>query len=50
MSNALKKYTDNIDWTIVVSTLTATALAGVAVYGMRKAGLGKVATVVTSAK
>lgn len=50
MNDALSKYRENIDWTIVVSTLTATVIAGVAVYGMRKAGLSSAARIVTAAK
>lgn len=50
MNNAVQKFRDNIDWSIVVSTVTATVLIGGSIYAMRKAGLGKVASVVSAGK
>lgn len=44
--NAVRKIERNIDWKLVTSTLVAGAILGMSVYGLKKAGLGKVATVV----
>ncbi|NIC03978.1 hypothetical protein [Billgrantia bachuensis] len=46
MSDAVTKYKDNLDWSIVVSTITAAVIIGAAAYGLRKAGLGTVANVI----
>ena len=43
---AVDKFKRNIDWKLVTSTLVAGALLGAGVYGLKKAGLGKVAAVV----
>ncbi len=50
MNDLIRKYRDNVDTTIVVSTITATVIIGLAVYGMRKAGLSSAARIVTAAK
>lgn len=50
MNDIVQKYRENLDWSIIASTLTATVIAGVAVYGLRKVGLNQAARVVTAAK
>lgn len=37
---------NNIDWKLVTSAVVASAVIGLSVFGLRRAGLGKVATVV----
>ena len=44
--NLVQKAKDNIDPSIVVSTLAASAVIGITVYGLRQAGMGGVAKVV----
>ncbi|MFB9867914.1 hypothetical protein [Vreelandella sulfidaeris] len=46
MADVVTKYKDNVDWTIIVSTITAAVIIGGAAYGLRKAGLGTVANVI----
>lgn len=50
MNDLVQKYRDNVDTSIVVSTITATVLIGLGVYAMRKAGLGSAAKIVTAGK
>lgn len=50
MGNYVDKYRDNLDMTIVVSTLTSAVVIGLAVYGMRKAGLNTAAKIVSGGK
>lgn len=47
--NALDKVKRNIDWRQVTSMVVAGVIVGVGVYGLRKAGLGTVATIVKGA-
>lgn len=42
----VNKVKNNIDWKLVTSAVVASVVIGAGVYGLRKAGLGKVATVV----
>ncbi len=46
MNNAVEKYKQNLDWSIVVSTITAAVIIGGAAYGLRKAGFRTVANVI----
>lgn len=46
MSDVVEKYKSNLDWSIVVSTITAAVIIGGMAYGLRKAGLGTVANVI----
>lgn len=46
MSDVVSKYKDNLDWSIVVSTITAAVVIGVAAYGLKKAGLGTAANII----
>ncbi|OLO11404.1 hypothetical protein BTW10_09965 [Chromohalobacter japonicus] len=50
MGNYLDKYRDNLDVSIVVSTLTSAVVIGLAVYGMRKAGMNTAAKIVSGGK
>ncbi|MCK0745021.1 hypothetical protein [Chromohalobacter nigrandesensis] len=50
MGDYVEKYTDNLDMTIVVSTLTSAVVIGLAVYGMKKAGLNTAAKIVSGGK
>lgn len=50
MNDLVNKYRDNIDWSIVVSTITAGVIIGASVYGLRKAGFSTAARVVSAAK
>lgn len=50
MNDLIKKYRDNVDPSIVVSTVTATVLIGLGVFAMRKAGFSGAAKIVTAGK
>lgn len=44
--NIVKKANENIDWSIVVSAVVASAVVGGTVYGLRQAGFGGAAKIV----
>ncbi len=46
MSDITQKYRDNLDMTIVVSTITAAIIIGGAAWGLRKAGFRAAANVI----
>ena len=46
VDNAKRSLERNIDWKIVTSTVVAGVVVGVGIWGLKKAGLGKVAAVV----
>jgi len=46
MNDAVQKYRDNVDMTIVVSTITAAIVIGLGAYGLRKAGFRTAANIV----
>lgn len=48
MSDYVEKYKDNLDTSIVVSTITSAIIIGLAVYGMRKMGLRTAANIVSA--
>lgn len=43
---AVQKFKDQVDWSAVASILVASVVIGGAAYGLKKAGYGKVASVV----
>lgn len=45
----LQTVKNNIDWKLVTSAVVASVVIGAGVYGLRKAGLGKVANIVKGA-
>lgn len=45
--NQVQKVRDQIDWSIVVSTIVAAIILGLMLYAMQKAGLKKAATVIS---
>lgn len=45
--NQVNKVREQIDWSIVVSTIVAAIILGLMLYGMRQVGLGKAATVIS---
>lgn len=44
--NQVQKVKDQIDWSIVVSGIVTAIILGLAIWGMRQAGLNTVASVV----
>lgn len=45
----VEKVKNNIDWKLVTSAVVASVVIGAGVYGLKKAGLGKVAAIVKGA-
>lgn len=50
MNDVVDKYKQNLDWSIVISSITAAVLIGGAVYGMRKVGFTTGAKIVSGGK
>lgn len=50
MSDYVEKYKQNLDPSIVVSTITSAVIIGLAIYAMRKAGLKTAAQIVSGGK
>lgn len=46
MNDQVNNIKNQIDWSIVISTVVASVIIGVGVFAARKAGLGAVAAVV----
>ncbi|WP_163557149.1 hypothetical protein [Halomonas sp. NO4] len=46
MNDVVQKYRDNLDWSIVISSITAAVIIGAGAYGLRKAGLRTAANIV----
>ncbi|MDO0946639.1 hypothetical protein [Chromohalobacter israelensis] len=46
MNDIVQKYRDNVDTTIVVSTITSALVIGLVAYGLKRAGYGNVAKIV----
>lgn len=45
MNEKVQKVREQIDWSIVISTIVAAIILGLMVYGMKTAGLNKAANV-----
>lgn len=45
MNAQVQKVRENIDWSIIVSTIIAAIILGLMVYGMKTAGFSKAANV-----
>ncbi|MDI5984902.1 hypothetical protein QLQ85_08870 [Halomonas sp. M4R5S39] len=50
MNDLVTKYRDNLDTSIVVSSITAALIIGVSIYGMRKMGFRTAAQIVSAGK
>ena len=46
----VREVTDQIDWSIVISTVAAAVIIGGSVYAMRKAGLKTAANIISAGK
>jgi len=50
MNDVVDNYKRNIDWSIVVSTVTAAVIIGGSIWAMRKAGLTTPAQILSAGK
>lgn len=46
MNDVVEKYKANLDWSIVISSITAAVIIGGAAYGLRRAGFKAAANIV----